>query len=208
MAQQAMNKKTPPRRETLDDWLHTRAAAVTTPVARGLAALNVHPNTMTLIGFALNVGAALVIASGYPQWGGLAMLLASSTDALDGALARLTGKLSHFGAFLDSTLDRLSEGAALLGLLSWLLAEGHDVDVYLVFLTLLGSVMVSYTRARAEGLGLTCKVGLLTRPMRVVILGLGLLTLWLRPTLILLVVLIWLTVVQRILHVYRQAQRA
>ncbi|MGC9346961.1 MAG: CDP-alcohol phosphatidyltransferase family protein [Anaerolineae bacterium] len=205
-------EKMPPEREdarrTLDDWMHTQAKVVTVPLARMLAAVHLTPNAMTIIGFALNVVAAWIVASGRLQFGGAFMLFASGLDGLDGALARLTNAQSRFGAFLDSTFDRLSEGALLLGLAAWSLTEGRTLELYLIYLTLLGSVMVSYTRARAEGLGLNCTVGLLTRPMRVALLGLALLTLWLRPILAVLTVLIWFTVFQRIVHVYRVARRA
>jgi CDP-diacylglycerol--glycerol-3-phosphate 3-phosphatidyltransferase len=188
--------------------MHTQSKVITIPLARMLAAMRVTPNVMTLIGFLLNVVAAWIIASGRLRFGGVFMLFASGLDGLDGALARLTGAQTRFGAFLDSTLDRLSEGATLLGLATWSLVEGRTPELYLIFLALLGSVMVSYTRARAEGLGLSCTVGLLTRPMRVGLLGLALLTPWLRPILVILTVLVWFTVVQRMLHVYRAARRA
>ena len=205
-----MNKETedPGRlRPFSDDWLRSLAAGVTEPVARGLARLNLHPNTITVIGFLVNGIAAVIVALGRPRLGGVVMLLASSTDALDGVLARMTSKQSRFGAFLDSTLDRLSEGVVLIGLMVWFLNQGSDWGVLLSALTLLGSVLVSYTRARAEGVGYECKVGLLTRPMRVVILGIGLLTLWLMPVMTVLAVLTWFTVLQRMVHVYRISQQ-
>ncbi len=189
-----------------DDWLRSSVVVVTEPLARGLARLNLHPNTITIIGFLMNVVAAVIVGLGYVRVGGVVMLLASSTDALDGMLARLTSRQSRFGAFLDSTLDRLSEGAVLIGLMAWFLSQGSDLGVLLSAITLLGSVMVSYTRARAEGVGYECKVGLLTRPMRVVILGIGMLALWLIPVLVLLTVFTSFTVIQRMLHVYRAAQ--
>jgi CDP-diacylglycerol--glycerol-3-phosphate 3-phosphatidyltransferase len=188
--------------------MHTQAEAITVPVAGVLASLHLTPNVMTMVGFLLNVVAAVIIAAGRVRFGGAFMLFASGLDGLDGALARLTNTQSRFGAFLDSTLDRLSEGAALLGLMVWSLDEGRTPELYLIFLVLLGSVMVSYTRARAEGLGLSCTVGLLTRPVRVAVLGLAMLTLWLRPLLGVLTVLVWFTVVQRMVHVYHVAQRA
>lgn len=134
------------------------------------------------------------------------MLVASAMDALDGTLARITSQQSRFGAFLDSTLDRLSEGAVLIGLLTWLIAERMDGAAILVGLVMLGSLMVSYTRARAEGVGYSCKVGMLTRPMRVILLGIGMLSLWLVPVLGILAVLTWVTSIQRIVHVYRESK--
>ena len=190
-----------------EDWLRRRATVVTYPIARWLAQRKLHPNTVTIVGFLLTCVAAAIIAPGHLRWGGLMMLLASSTDALDGTLARMTSQQSRFGAFLDSTLDRLSEGAVLVSMLVWFLHQDSDVGVILVALALLGSVMISYTRARAEGVGYACKVGMLTRPARVVILAFGLLSLWLVPTLAVLTVLIWFTVLQRMVHVYRVSRR-
>ncbi len=192
---------------TKDEWLRTQAMVITRPVAVELARLNLHPNTLTLIGFALNVVAAVIVGLGRVRLGAVMMLVASSTDALDGMLARLTSQQSRFGAFLDSVLDRLSEGAVLIGLLAWYLGHQMMVGAYLVPVFLLGSVMVSYTRARAEGVGYECKVGLLTRPVRVVLLGFGMLTGWLTPVLAVLVALTWYTVGQRMLHVYRASRR-
>jgi CDP-diacylglycerol--glycerol-3-phosphate 3-phosphatidyltransferase len=181
------------------------AGGITHPVARVLADLHVHPNAVTLTGFLFNVVAGVIVALGRPRLGGWVMLLASSVDGFDGALARVSNKQSRFGAFLDSTLDRLSEGAIFLGLVVWFFDQGQALELYLAFITLLASVMVSYTRARAEGVGYPCKVGLFTRPVRVAVLGLGMVTLWLRPILILMALLTWFTVAQRIAHVYRAA---
>ncbi len=192
---------------TMDDWLRAQAVGIIEPLAGALARLKLHPNTITLLGFALNAVAGLVLSTGKLGVGALVMLGASATDALDGALARATSQQSRFGAFLDSTLDRLSEGVVLLGLLAWWLRQGEDLGALMVMLALLGSVMVSYTRARAEGVGYDCKVGLLTRPIRVIVLGIGLLSPWPLPVLIGLTVLTWFTVVQRVAHVYRESRR-
>jgi CDP-diacylglycerol---glycerol-3-phosphate 3-phosphatidyltransferase len=192
---------------TMDDWLRAQAVGIVHPMAEGLARLKLHPNTITLLGFALNVVAGLVVATGRLGLGAAIMLVASGTDALDGALARMTSQQSRFGAFLDSTLDRLSEGAVLLGLLTWWVQQREDVGALVVMMALMGSVMVSYTRARAEGVGYACKVGLLTRPIRVILLGLGLLSPWPLPILIALTALTWFTVAQRVAHVYRESVR-
>ena len=195
------------RYDSLTDFLRTQAMVITHPIARVLGKLGLHPNTVTLLGFFLNVGAGAVLATGRLVLGGVFLLLASSVDSLDGALARVSGAKSRFGAFLDSTLDRLSESALLLGLLAWLLREGAAFEMYLVFLVLLGSVMVSYTRARAEGVGYDCKVGILTRLERVVVLGVGLIIGWVRPTLIVMTIFTWVTVFQRVWHVYRESRK-
>ncbi len=193
--------------DSLTDFLRTQATVITHPIARILEKLGLHPNTVTLLGLLLNIGTGAVLASGRLVLGGVFVLLVSAVDSLDGALARVSGAKSRFGAFLDSTLDRISEGALLFGLLVWLLRQGAAMEVYLVFLILLGSVMVSYTRARAEGVGYTCKVGILTRLERVVVLGAGLIFGWVRPTLIVMAILTWFTVVQRVWHVYRESRQ-
>jgi len=193
--------------QTVDDWLRARAVVITKPVAEGLARLNMHPNTLTIAGFVLNLVAGLIAASGRVVGAGILMLLASGIDAFDGALARTSGKQSRFGAFLDSSLDRLSEGTVLLGLLWWAMGQGQMLMAELLGLILLGSVMVSYTRARAEGVGYACKVGLLTRPPRVALLGLGMLTPWLLPGLVVMAVLTWFTVAQRLAHVYAASRQ-
>jgi CDP-diacylglycerol--glycerol-3-phosphate 3-phosphatidyltransferase len=191
--------------DSLTDFLRMQATVITHPIARILEKLGLHPNTVTLLGFFLNVGTGVILATGHLVLGGVFLLLASSVDSLDGALARVSGAKSRFGAFLDSTLDRLSESALLFGLLVWLLRQGAALEIYLVFLVLLGSVMVSYTRARAEGVGYDCKVGILTRLERVVVFGVGLIIGWVRPTLIVMAIFTWITVFQRVWHVYRES---
>ncbi len=190
---------------TLTDWLRAKTTWITTPLAKQLAGWGLRPNTVTLLGGVLVLGTATVLALGYTAWGGLLLLITTSLDALDGRLATVTGTRTRFGAFLDSTVDRMADGALLFGLLIHLLSLNADLEVALAFLALLGCVLVSYTRARAEGVGYACKVGLLTRVPRILLLGVGLIAGLIRPTLILLTVLSWFTVVQRIVHVYRES---
>mgnify|MGYP006303231263 CR=1 FL=1 len=194
------------RYETLTDWLRAQARGITQPVARVLHQWGVHPNLVTLLGFLGCVGAASVVAMGHARVGGVLLGFAASLDAFDGALARLAGVDGRFGAFFDSTLDRLSDSAVILGILWWQLPTADPTMVLLLFLLLLGAVMVSYTRARAEGAGYSCKVGLLTRVPRVAVLVWGLILGLIRPMVILMVVLSWFTVLQRILYVYKAAQ--
>jgi CDP-diacylglycerol--glycerol-3-phosphate 3-phosphatidyltransferase len=195
------------RHDSPTDWLRAQATVITHPIARILGKLGLHPNTVTILGFVLNVVAGSVLATGRLALGGVLLLLASSVDSIDGALARVSGAKSRFGAFLDSTLDRVSEGALLFGLLIWSMGQGAVLEVYLIFLILLGSVMVSYARARAEGVGYECKVGFLTRLERVVGLGAGLIIGLVRPTLLFMAIFTWFTVLQRVLYVYRESKR-
>ena len=191
---------------TFTAWLRDKATVITEPVARWLHKLRIHPNAVTVAGVFLSVLSAAVLATGRISLGGVLLLFTSSVDAFDGSLARLSGQQSRFGAFLDSSLDRCSDGILLFGLLPHLWAIGGELEIYLTFAALLGFVMVSYTRARAEGVGYECKTGILTRVPRILVLGIGLAVGQLRPTLVVLVLLSWFTVWQRIMYVYRQAQ--
>jgi CDP-diacylglycerol--glycerol-3-phosphate 3-phosphatidyltransferase len=174
--------------------------------ARGLARLGVTPNMLTVAGLLLNVVVALVIASGQPVLGGVLVLLANAFDMLDGAVARLTGTVSRFGAFFDSTLDRYAEAVMYLGVGVWLY-ETRDGSLLLAcYGAIIGSLMVSYARARAEGIGVGGEVGLLPRPERIILLAVGLIFHgdMLAPVLWILAVFSNLTAVQRIVHVHRE----
>jgi CDP-diacylglycerol--glycerol-3-phosphate 3-phosphatidyltransferase len=170
-------------------------------VVRPLARAGVSPNVLTLLGFLAMVGVAVVLGLGYERLGGVLIVAVGLFDALDGALARSTGKTTDFGAFFDSTLDRFAEIAIYLGLLY--LYRGETVAVLLVYLAITGSLMVSYARARAEGLGLECKVGLFTRLERLATLVVGLVLKQTVLALLVLAVLSNLTAVQRMWHVWR-----
>jgi CDP-diacylglycerol--glycerol-3-phosphate 3-phosphatidyltransferase len=168
-----------------------------------LGRLGFTPNSLTILGYLLNLPVMFVLAAGRLRLGGILMALASAFDALDGALARETQQTSTFGAFFDSVMDRFSEATVLLGLLLWYLRTGARLEPVLIYLTMVGSLLVSYTRARAEGLGLQCKTGLLTRFERVTLLVIALVVGQVRPALWLLAALTNLTAVQRIYHVWQ-----
>ena len=174
------------------------------PVARQLARTGITPNTLTILGFLLNIVTAAVIASDRLLIGGILILVSGLFDMLDGALARASGQSTRFGALLDSTLDRYSEAAILAGLLWVFMQRGANTEILLVFFTIVGSLLISYVRARAEGLGLDCKVGLLTRPERIVILAVGLILN--QPTIMLwvLALLTNFTAVQRLVYVWQK----
>lgn len=183
-----------------------------------LARVGITPNMLTLIGFLLSGITALVIAQGYMFAGGLLVLFAGIFDMFDGAMARVQNAATSFGAFLDSTLDRYAESIILFGLLwytlqhpgrqdqFWPLAAEQKWMISFIFLAVVGSLMVSYTKARAEGLGVECKTGLLARPERVVLLAIGLLSntgIW---VLALLAIFTHVTAIERIFAVW-QASR-
>ena len=184
------------------------------PVGRLVGKTRVHPNALTIFGFLLNFGVAWLLSQGYFLPGGLLILGAGVFDLLDGAVARVMGKVTKFGALLDSTLDRYSEAVILFGLLwyyTW--QPGAHTEVILIFTTIIGSLLVSYVRARAEGLNLDAEVGIFRRTLRITTLSLGLLLSPINPHLALLVTL-WvlalgtnLTAVHRLVYVWSKARK-
>lgn len=194
--------------ESLTDRVRARVGALLTPVADFLAGLGVRPNAITLVGFLLQVGVATLFALDQVRWGGVVLLVVAPMDALDGAVARASGTDGPFGAFLDSTLDRLSDAALILGLTALSLQQGALLQAGLFLVALVAALMVSYTRARAEALGFSCKVGLLTRLERILLIAalsaLGLIT----PLAWALSVLSVVTVVQRVVHVHKASSRS
>ena len=171
------------------------------------------PNAISLTGFALNVVAAVLVTQRFFFLAGLAFVAGSLMDMLDGRYSRMSGKGTPFGAFLDSTLDRIEEGVVLTAVAAYFAGRGDELAVGAVVLTVVGSYMVSYTRARAEALGVECKVGVATRPVRVVILSGGLLLAkgagladveLLEPAIYLLAGLTLFTTGQRVLHVRKR----
>lgn len=190
--------------KSLQNWARRVAEGIVTPLAR----LGVTPNAVTVAGFLFNVVTAAVLASGHLTSGSILLFLSALFDMLDGALARVSSLQSRFGAFLDSVLDRYSE-AAILGALVYVFTVRHNTPVVmLVYAVAIGSLLISYARARAEGLGLDAKVGIAPRPERIIILGLGLLV-NLKTTvaaLVLLAILTHVTAVQRLYHVWKQTE--
>jgi len=170
------------------------------------------PNTISLTGLALNVLAAVLVWERLFFLGGIAFIVGSVMDTLDGRYSRMSGKGTPFGAFLDSTLDRIEEGIVLTAVAAVFAAHHNEFGAAAVVVAVLASLMVSYTRARAEALGVECKVGIATRPVRVVILAVGLVLArgaslgnfeLLEPAVDALAVLSVITVGQRIWHVRR-----
>ncbi len=173
------------------------------PLARVLSAMRIRPDSLTATGWAFSVGAAVLFALGYTKTGGAVMLFAGLFDALDGAVARESNQMSAFGAFLDSTLDRLSESAIFVGVIFFYAASSRPYEALLAGVAMTFSLMTSYARARAEGLGLKCEVGLLERAGRVLLLSLFSLAGFLTVGVGLVAVGALVTTTQRILHVRR-----
>jgi CDP-diacylglycerol--glycerol-3-phosphate 3-phosphatidyltransferase len=173
-------------------------------IGRVLARIGFTPNLLTVIGVVLNLGVAIVIATGHPMIGGFLLLVASAFDMLDGAVARATGLTSPFGGFLDSTLDRYSEALVFGGVLIYLLdTDDAERGAILTFIATVGALLISYARARAEAAGYKASVGLVARPERVILLALCLIIkqpLW---ALWILAIATHLTALTRIVHVWR-----
>lgn len=185
------------------------------PVANLLGRLNVSPNFFTILGFVFSLAAGLSFAFAaqlptltvysqifFIRLAGILILLSALCDIFDGAVARAEGRQSRFGAYLDSVLDRYSETAVLTGLIYFFAVSGDIIHTVVTVLVLVGSIFVSYTKARAEGLGVECKVGLMERPERLILLIIGAIAggYILLGALWLLAVLTHITAVQRILH--------
>ena len=194
------------------------AAGVRTLARNRLIESRLTPNAISLTGLVLNLAAAALITQRLFFLAGITFIIGSIMDTLDGRYSRMSGKGTPFGAFLDSTLDRAEEGIVLTAVAAYFAKYKHDdLAVAAVVITVLGSLLVSYTRARAEALGVECKVGIATRAVRVVILSIGLVFArgaslgdfsLLKPAIYVMAVLTSFTVLQRVFHVRRELNRA
>jgi CDP-diacylglycerol---glycerol-3-phosphate 3-phosphatidyltransferase len=194
--------------------LEARVRRLSMRLIRPVARSRISPNMLTVIGLLLNIVTAAVIGGGYLFASGLLLLVAGIFDMADGALARVKDATSQFGDFLDATLDRLAEASIGLGLLWHAMARHNDLQIGLIYAVVLGSVMISYARARAEVLDLDCEVGIMPRPERIIVLAFGLILaqatheVGLTVILAVLCVSTYYTVAQRIVHVYRITREA
>ncbi len=188
-------------------WVRRHAEALMSALGR----LPVTPNQITFVGLALTFAASVLAALGHLRWAGIVLIFAGTFDILDGALARSSGRSYPYGAFLDSTLDRYSEGAIYIGLAAYFASTDGPLQRWLLLATvaaLAGSFLVSYVRARAQSLGFTCETGLFKRPERVVVTVVGLIFggLVLTFVVFLLAILTNLTALQRIREVWLQGR--
>jgi len=174
-----------------------------TPLNHIAKRIPLSPNTLTIVGFLITVNAALMIPQSI-RLGGLLILLGGIFDILDGVVARTKGKSTRFGAFLDSVLDRYSDAFLFLAIALYFLDKRNPIGIYLSLGTLVGAFLISYTRARAEGLGESCYTGILERPERIMLLAFATITGWLLPVLWIMLILTHITVLQRIYHVWKQ----
>ena len=195
----------------LSEFRKTAASYLTRVVVQLFARTPITPNILTWFGFLLTLGAAALIFTEHLFAAGFVVLVAGFFDMLDGALARSTNRVTRFGAVLDSTLDRLSEAVLLLGILVIYAREQSTLGISIVGLALISSLLVSYIKSRAEALGLECEVGFFTRPERIIVLSLGLLLSQIDYTLLvalgIIAVFSFVTVSQRLLHVWRQTRK-
>jgi CDP-diacylglycerol--glycerol-3-phosphate 3-phosphatidyltransferase len=176
-------------------------------IVRGLALSKIHPNVLTFLGLVINIGAAALLAVGQFRWAGVVIIGAGLFDMVDGRVARETNRVTRFGGFFDSVLDRYSDLALLVGLLVWYGSINRPAYVVLTAIVMTGSVMVSYVRARAENTIPTCKVGFMERPERVVLLIIGALFDKMAPVLWVIAVLATLTVIHRMVFTWQETKR-
>jgi CDP-diacylglycerol--glycerol-3-phosphate 3-phosphatidyltransferase len=176
-------------------------------IVRAFAATGINPNLLTVIGFAINFLAAYLFAYGYFRWAGVTVFLAGLFDMLDGRVARFTNRVTPFGGFFDSVLDRYSDLCLMIGLLVFYGRINRFWYVVLVAVAMIGSVMVSYARARAENLISTCKVGFLERPERMVLIIIGAMFDRMAPVLWIIAVLSTLTVIHRVAFTWQEARK-
>jgi CDP-diacylglycerol--glycerol-3-phosphate 3-phosphatidyltransferase len=191
--------------KTFTDRLREIFKGVIDPTAGFLLSIGLTPDIVTLLGFLGHISAAYLVASGRFTWAGVIILLTAPLDALDGALARKRGITSPFGAFWDSVIDRYSELFIYGGLMVYFGSHGSIIGLLFAFFSMMGSMMVSYTRASAEALGYNAKIGLLSRVERYIILIPTLLFQVLYPGLGILAVFTNITAIQRIISVHNQA---
>ena len=192
----------------ITEWGRRNLKVILEPIAGVFRALHITPNVITLLGFLLNVVAAYLIIIDQVTWGGVVFLIAAGADAIDGTLARQIGIRNKFGAFWDSTLDRLSESIIIMAIAYNYAVNGNAMAVMIAFLALIASFLVSYTRARGEGIGIDVKVGIGTRVGRFIIMAVVLIfnSLYEHMLLIglgLITILAGITVIQRMWVVYK-----
>src|SRR6266852_4857084 len=176
-------------------------------IVRGLALSKIHPNVLTFLGLVINMGAAWLLSAGQFRWGGVVIICAGLFDMVDGRVARETNRVTRFGGFFDSVLDRYSDLALFMGLLVYYASINRFFYIVLTAIVMTGSVMVSYTRARAEVTIPKCKVGFLERPERVVLIIIGALFDRMAPVLWVIAVLSNLTVIHRMIYTWQEAKQ-
>ncbi len=191
----------------LTDLVREWTRGVVLPIARFISWSGVSPDVVTIAGFSLTAADAVLLAMGHVQSAGILLIPAAGLDAIDGSLARIQNRVTRFGAFLDSTVDRLSEAVLFLGaLLYYLSGSPTNTEIIVLFVALIGSLMVSYTKARSEAVGVTIRGGLLTRFERMLVLIVGMVLNELTIALWILAVFTNITVLQRVWLTWRNTR--
>ncbi len=193
---------------SLQEFRRALGVRIATPLVSVLRRCSVSPNALTVAGVLVTLVAAWLAADGRFMASGLVLAAAALFDLLDGALARATGRTSQFGGILDSAGDRVSEAALLAGVSLWFAADGDAVALVVCYAALVASFLVSYLRARGEALGIVCTVGLCTRPERVIVLAVGLLTGFVFVAVSIVAFCASVTVVQRLVYLYRRGKES
>ena len=193
---------------TLTGGIGKVAGAIIDTIVRWLALSRIHPNVLTFLGLVINIWAAWLFAAGSFRWAGVVVIGAGLFDMVDGRVARASNQVTRFGGFFDSVVDRYSDLALYVGLLVYYASINRFFYIVLTAVVMTGSVMVSYTRARAENTIPKCKVGFLERPERIVLIIIGALFLRMAAVLWVIAVLSNLTVIHRVIYTWQQANRA
>ncbi|NLD45002.1 MAG: CDP-alcohol phosphatidyltransferase family protein [Chloroflexi bacterium] len=191
----------------LDAWARRVSAKLVLGIAMVLGKLGLQANTVTVLGCCLQIGVGVLLAFGHQRLGGALLAVGAGCDAVDGTLARHMGGATKFGAFLDSVLDRIAEAALFLGLGWWYMANGNHTAAIMAFVAAVGSMLVSYARARAEAIGVECKVGFFTRVERMILMVVVLVAGWTPVGLWIMAIGTLATSLHRIIHVYIQTRR-
>ncbi|HYA11613.1 MAG TPA: CDP-alcohol phosphatidyltransferase family protein [Thermodesulfovibrionales bacterium] len=173
-----------------------------TPLSQIAKKIPLSPNALTIVGFLITAVAAFMIPKNI-RLGGILILIGGIFDVFDGVVARTRGQITHFGAFLDSVLDRYSDAFLFLAISLYFVEKGNLTGAYLSLGTLVGAFLISYARARAEGLGKSCYTGIMERPERIILLAVAAITGWLLPVLWIMLFLTHITVLQRVYHVWK-----
>ncbi len=196
-----------PGKATFTDFLRARTKFIIDPIVTFMARYRLSPDLLTVLGVVAHFFFAWLLAIGQMQWAAVAMFFIAPLDALDGALARKLGrKQGGFGAFLDSTLDRVAEIVLFAGFILYYVAQEDTVMLGVAYVAITGSLMVSYTRARAEALGYSCKIGIMSRVERYAVMMFFLVLNLPQVALIILAVLTYFTMGQRMFHVWQQSR--
>jgi len=188
----------------LSSWLNHRLDPLIYKISPKKSKRAIHPNLLTVLGCLVNLGAGVVFAFGFILWGGLLLIIGGFFDMMDGAVARQESRVTPFGGFLDSVLDRFADQFALIGILVYFARSQQVLWVILTAVAIIGTTVTPYARARAENIIDQCRVGIMERPERILILAIGAISGYIAYAVLVIMVLSNVTVFQRIYHTYKK----